>query len=166
MTQPLSPDAGPASSWAQGYLAPPPSVQAESLEPDLASALAVLEARDVGAAARAATAIPLRKLAHDDVCRLLAAASTPDGFRREASGDARRIHFDQPNLPTWRPKGVPLAQLAVDDVHGLGGHCAELTCNPTRPYCSWSAGAASEHFWFAVHDGRMQLTGAADYDGE
>ena len=153
-------------AWTQAFLAPPPSVQASSLEADLASALALMSSPDVGSAARTAASLPLRGVAHDDACRLLATASTPPGFRRQAAPDARLLHFDEPGMPTWRPKVVALNKLAVDDVRGLGAHCAELTCSATRPYCAWTGGADSEHFWFDWRDGRLEITGAADYDGE
>jgi hypothetical protein len=153
-------------AWAQAYLAPPASVQASSLEADLASSLCMMEAPDAVSAARAAASIPQRRVPHDDVCRLLAAASTPAGFRREAAPDARLLHFDEPGLPTWRPKVVPLGKLALDDVRGVGGHCAELACSSTRPYCAWIGGADSEHYWFGWRDGRLEIVGAADYDGE
>jgi hypothetical protein len=153
-------------AWTQAFLAPPPSVQASSLEADLASALALMSSPDVASAARTATSMPFRGVAHEDACRLLATASTPPGFRRQAAPDARLLHFDEPGMPTWRPKIVPLGKLAVDDVRGIGAHCAELACSATRPYCAWIGGADSEHFWFDWRDGRLEITGAADYDGE
>jgi hypothetical protein len=153
-------------AWTQAFLAPPPSVQASSLEADLASALALMSSSDASAAARAAAALPLRGVAHDDACRLLTTANTPAGFRRQAAPEGRLLHFDEPGMPTWRPKVVPLNKLAVDDVRGIGAHCAELTCSATRPYCAWIGGADSEHFWFDWRDGRLEITGAADYDGE
>jgi hypothetical protein len=153
-------------AWTQAFLAPPPSVQASSLEADIASALALMNSPDADSAARAAAALPLRGVAHDDACRLLATANTPAGFRRQAAPDGKLLHFDEPGMPTWRPKVVPLGKLAVDDVRGIGAHCAELACSATRPYCAWTGGADSEHFWFDWRDGRLEVTGAADYDGE
>jgi hypothetical protein len=76
------------------------------------------------------------------------------------------LRFEQPGLPTWLPKIVPSAKVTADDVRGLAAHCAEMTCSTTRPYCSWSGGTDSLHFWFGVRDGDLALTGAADYDGE
>ena len=153
-------------SWSQAFIAPAPSVQASTLEADLASALVLIEAPDAGAAARAATSLPLRTVSHDDACRLLGAAATPAGFRRHASGDARVFHFDEPGMPTWRPKVVPLAKLANDDVRDVAMHCADLQCSATRPYCAWTGGADSAHFWFDWRDGQLEIVGAADYDGE
>jgi hypothetical protein len=153
-------------AWTEAFIAPPPSVQASSLDADLASALAVMDTPDVSTAARAAASIPLRGVPHDDACQLLAAASTPAGFRRQAAPDARLLHFDEPGMPTWRPKVIRLGKLAIDDVRGIGAHCAELACSAIRPYCAWMGGADSEHFWFDWRDGRLEIMGAADYDGE
>jgi hypothetical protein len=153
-------------AWTEAFIAPPPSVQASSLDADLASALAVMDTPNVSSAARAAASIPLRGVPHDDACRLLVAASTPAGFRRQAAPDARLLHFDEPGMPTWRPKVIRLGKLAADDVRGIGAHCAELTCSAIRPYCAWIGGADSEHFWFDWRDGRLEILGAADYDGE
>jgi hypothetical protein len=153
-------------AWTQAFLAPPPSMQVSSLEADLASALALMDATDASTAASTAASIPLRGVPHDDACRLLAAATTPAGFRRQASPDARLIHFSEPGMPTWRPKVVPLGKLAMDDLHGISAHCAELACSPSRPYCAWVGGSASEHFWFGWRDSRLEIVGAADYDGE
>ncbi|HEY8042327.1 MAG TPA: VCBS repeat-containing protein [Polyangiaceae bacterium] len=157
---------GAPLAWTQIYLAPPPSVQAISLEADLPSALVVMDSGDARAAAHAAVAVPARAVARDDACRLLIAASTPAGFRRVASADARVLLFDEPAMPTWRPKVVPASKVAADDVRGLGAHCAELTCSATRSYCAWTGGADSQHFWFGWRDGQLALLGAADYQGE
>jgi len=154
------------SAWTQVFLAPPPSVQSRSLTPDLASAFAVIDAPDARAAAVIATSSPSRVISRDEACHLIASASTPAGFRRVASADARVLRFEQPGLPTWLPKIVPSAKVTADDVRGLAAHCAEMTCSTTRPYCSWSGGTDSLHFWFGVRDGDLALTGAADYDGE
>ncbi|MDP9001789.1 MAG: hypothetical protein M3O46_16950 [Myxococcota bacterium] len=153
-------------AWTQAFIAPLPSVQPSSLEADLASALALMDTPDVASAARAAASIPLRGIAHDDACRLLTAASTPAGFRRQAAPDARLLHFDEPGMPTWRPKVVRLGKLVADDLRGIGAHCAELACSATRPYCAWRGGTDSEHFWFDWRDGRLEIIGAADYAGE
>ena len=153
-------------AWTQAFFAPPPSMQVSSLEADLASALALMDTPDVSAAAQAAVLIPLRGVAHDDACRVLAAATTPAGFRRQAAPDARLMHFDEPGLPTWRPKVVPLGKLGMDDLRGISAHCAELACSATRPYCTWVGGSDSEHFWFGWRDSRLEVRGAADYDGE
>jgi hypothetical protein len=153
-------------AWTEAFIAPAPSVQASSLDVDLASAFALMDTPDVASAARAAASIPLRGVPHDEACRLLSAASTPAGFRRQASPDARLLHFDEPGMPTWRPKVVRLGKLAADDVRGLGTHCAELACSTSRPYCVWIGGTDSEHFWFGWRDGRLEIAGAADYDGE
>jgi hypothetical protein len=157
---------GVAVSWAQAFLAPPPSVQATSLEADLASALATIDAADAGAAARAAVELPHRAVSREDACRLLASASTPAGFRRAASPGASLLLFHEPGLPTWRPRIVPAARVAADEASALGGHCAELACSASRPYCAWTGGANSLHAWFGWRNDRLELVGAADYDGE
>jgi hypothetical protein len=157
---------GTPASWTQVFLAPPPSIQGKTLAPDLASSFAVMDAPDVRTAATLAAGLPARPVTRDEACRLIAAASTPAGFRRVASGDARVLRFDQPGLPTWLPKIVPSAKVGADDVRGLGAHCAEMTCSPTRPYCAWSGGTDSQHVWFGVRDGDLAITGAADYEGE
>jgi hypothetical protein len=103
----------------------------------------------------------------DDACHLLASANTVAGFRRGATPDARVLLFDQPGLPTWRPKIVPAAKVTPDDVRALASHCAELACSASRPYCAWTAGTDSQHFWFGWQGGgQLALVGAADYDGE
>jgi hypothetical protein len=153
-------------SWSQAFLAPPPSVQPTSLEADLPSALTAMDAPDANAAARAAMALPTRSVLRDDACRILASASTPAGFRRVASADARLLLFQEPGMPTWHPRVVPASRVAADEVSGLTSHCSELTCSTTRPYCAWVAGADSLHAWFGWRDERLQLVGAADYDGE
>jgi hypothetical protein len=158
--------AGVAAAWTQAYLTPPASVQARAPKPDLASAFALLEARDVKGAAQLAVALPSRAVTRDEACRVAATASAPAGFRRVAAGDARLLRFDQPGMPTWLPKIVPASKVTLDDVRSLGAHCAEMTCSPTRPYCGWSGGTDSQHLWFGVHAGELSLTGAADYDGE
>jgi len=152
--------------FAQAFLSPQASVQATSVEADLPSALAVADATSADAAARAAIAIPLRAVNREEACRLLASAGTVAGFRRAAASDTRVLHFDEPSLPTWRPKVVGLAKLTNDDVRGIGTHCADLVCDGRRPYCAWTAGADSEHLWFGWTEERLQLVGAADYDGE
>jgi hypothetical protein len=96
----------------------------------------------------------------------MSTASTPSGFRRVASTDARLLLFQEPGRPTWRPKIVPRDKVVPDDVRGLNAHCAELSCNPTRPYCAWASATDSEHAWFGWSDGRLEIVGAADYDGE
>jgi hypothetical protein len=156
---------GDPVEWSQAFLAPPASVQATSLEPDLATSLATMGAPDARAAARAAASPPRGPVAHDDACRVLAAASTPAGFRKVASPDARVLLFDTPGMPTWRAKVVPTARISADDVRGLGAHCAELVCSASRPYCSWASGADSLHAWFSGRD-QLSLAGAADYQGE
>jgi hypothetical protein len=152
--------------WTQTFLAPPASVQATALEPDLATSLAVMDAPDVRAAVHAATTLSTGPVAHDDACRVLTTASTPSGFRRVATADARVLLFDEPGMPTWHPKVIPLAKIGADDVRGLGAHCAELVCSPTRPYCAYVAGADSLHAWFVGRDAQVALAGAADYQGE
>jgi hypothetical protein len=153
-------------AWTEAFLSPPPSMQVSSLEADLPSALAVMDTPDANAAARAAASIPPHGVSHDEACRLLAGATTPSGFRRLASPDARLMHFDEPRKPTWRPKVIPIGKLAVDDLRAISAHCAEMTCSPSRPYCAWVGGSDSEHFWFGWRDGRLELLGAADYNGE
>lgn len=155
-----------AAAWTQVFLAPAPSVQARTVVPDVASAFAVMDAPDAREAAVLAASSSGRGITRDEACRIVVAATTPAGFRRVASADARVLRFEQPGLPTWLPKIVPSAKVTADDVRGLGAHCAEMTCSSTRPYCSWSGGTDSLHFWFAVRDGTLTLTGAADYDGE
>jgi hypothetical protein len=157
---------GSGVTWAQAFLAPPPSVQASILSPDLVSALALMDASDATAAARAAISIPALAVTHEEACRILASASTPAGFRRTASAAARLLLFQEPGLPTWRPKVVPASQVAADQTSSLGAHCAELACDATRPYCVWSGGTDSLHVWFGRRDDRLELVGAADYDGE
>jgi hypothetical protein len=156
---------GDPVEWSQAFLAPPASVQVTALEPDLATSLATLGALDARAAAKAAASPPRGPVAHDDACRVLAAASTPAGFRKIASPDARVLLFDEPGMPTWRAKVVPVAKISADDVRGLGAHCAELVCSASRPYCSWASGADSLHAWFTGRD-QLSLAGAADYQGE
>ncbi|MDP9149726.1 MAG: hypothetical protein M3O36_07280, partial [Myxococcota bacterium] len=157
---------GASLSWTQAFVAPPPSVQAPSIEADLASALAVLDAPTVASAAVVAAAVGNHGVSRDEACRLLATAGTPTGFRRAAAPDARVLHFSEPGMPTWRPKLVPLADVAAEDVRGIGEHCAELECAAARPYCVWNGGADSQHFWFEWRGGKLVMTGAADYDGE
>lgn len=157
---------GSPLAWTQTFLAPPASVQVTSLEPDLATSLATMDAPDVRTAARAAVSLAHGPVAHDEACRVLSAASTPAGFRRIAAPDARVLLFDEPGMPTWRPKIVPLSKIGADDVRGLGAHCAELACSPTRPYCSWSSGPDSLHAWFVGRDAQLMLAGVADYQGE
>jgi hypothetical protein len=161
-----SPGGGSPVTWTQVFLAPPPSVQTGALQADVASALVTMDAADVHAAARDAASAPARGIARDEACRLLSAASTPAGFRRVATPDARVLRFDQPGMPTWLPKIVHSAKVATDDVRGLGAHCAELACSASRPYCAWSGGTDSQHFWFGWRDGDLAILGAADYDGE
>jgi hypothetical protein len=157
---------GSPVTWAQAFLAPAPSVQVTSLEADLTTSLATMDAPDARAAAHAAATLPSGPVSHDDACRVLGTASTAAGFRKVALGDARFLRFDEPSMPTWRPKVVTLAKLVTDDVRGLGTHCAELTCNATRPYCTWTSGADSIHAWFGWRDGQIAILGAADYQGE
>jgi hypothetical protein len=153
-------------AWTQTFLAPPPSVQATALEADLPSALAAMDAPDVRSAAHAAASLPLRGVSRDDACRLLSGASTPAGFKKVAAADARLLLFEDPGLPTWHPRVVPLAKIAADDVRGLGAHCAEMTCAAARPYCAWEGGSDSQHAWFGWQDGKLVIVGAADYQGE
>jgi len=159
------PDGSPVA-WTQTFLAPPASVQATSLDADLATSLATMDAVDAVSAARAATSLQSGGVSREDACRLLTAASTPAGFRRMATPDARVLLFDEPGMPTWRPKVVLAAKVGADDVRGLGAHCAELVCSPTRPYCFWASGADSVHTWFVGHGPQLALVGAADYQGE
>jgi hypothetical protein len=157
---------GSPLAWTQVFLAPPPSMQATSVEPDLASALAAMNAPDARAAARAAASLPTHGVSHDDACRLLAMASTPAGFRRASSPDARLLLFQEPGRPTWRPKVVTPEKVVADDVRRLSAHCADLSCSAARPYCTWASATDSEHAWFGWRDGKLEIVGAADYDGE
>ncbi len=152
--------------WTQVFLAPPPSVQTLSLEPDLASSLAVMGAPDVKAAARTAAAVSPRSVSREEACQALASATTPAGFRRAAAPGARLLLFQEPGRPTWRPKVVPLAKIAAGDVSGLGAHCADLVCDRTRPYCSYAVPGDSLHVWFGWNGGRLEIVGVADYTGE
>ncbi|MDP9033806.1 MAG: hypothetical protein M3O50_03295 [Myxococcota bacterium] len=153
-------------SWTQAFVAPAPSVQVVTIEADLASALAVLDATTVTSAATMATAVGSHGVSRDEACRLLATARTPAGFRRAATPNARIMHFSEPGMPTWRPKLVAFADVAAQDVRGIDGHCAELECSPARPYCAWNGGTDSQHFWFEWRGGKLMMTGTADYDGE
>jgi len=157
---------GSAVTWTQAFLAPPPSVQATALEPDLVTALATMDAADAATGARAASAPGGAAPSKDEACRLLATASTVAGFQKVTAPDARVLRFDEPGMPTWRPRVVRAPKIAADDVRGLGAHCAELVCSATRPYCAWAAGADSMHAWFAWQGGQLVLAGAADYTGE
>jgi len=158
---------GAPLAWTQVFLAPPPSIQASSVDPDLPSAFVAMNTPDAKAAARAAASLPPHGVPHDDACRLLSAASTPAGFRRVSSADARLLLFQEPGRPTWRPKIVTRDKVASDQVRGLSAHCAELSCSATRPYCAWASATDSEHAWFGWgSDGTLELMGAADYDGE
>ena len=130
------------------------------------SALATMDAPDAASAARAAASLPARGVGRDDACRVLASASSPAGFRKVATPEARVMRFDEPGLPTWLPKIVPAAKVVADDVRGLGAHCAELSCRGNRPYCEWLGGTDSQHFWFGWRDGNLAIVGTADYDGE
>jgi hypothetical protein len=159
------PDGSPVG-WTQVFLAPAASVQATSVEADVATALATMDAADAPAAAQAATSLQRGGVSREDACRVLSAASTPAGFRRVAAPGARVLLFDQPGMPTWRPKVVTAAKLGADDVRGLGAHCAEMVCSPTRPYCFWASGADSLHAWFVGPASQLMLAGAADYQGE
>lgn len=157
---------GTPVAWTQVFLAPAASVQASSLEADLASSLATMEASDAAAGAHAAASLPKGGPPRDEACRVLTAASTVAGFRRVATADARVLLFAEPGMPTWRPKVVTASKIGADDVRGLGAHCAELACSATRMYCGWAAGADSLHAWFAWQGGQLVLSGAADYQGE
>ena len=157
---------GSPVAWAQAFLAPAASVQVTSLEPDLASSLAAMDAPDARAAAHAATSLPGGGVAKDDACRVLSLGSTAAGFRKVATPDARVLLFDEPGMPTWRPKIVASSKVVTDQVRSLGAHCAELACSPTRPYCSYTSGADSLHAWFAWQGGQLAIVGAADYQGE
>ena len=157
---------GSPFAWTQVFLAPPPSIQASSIAPDLASALAAMNAPDARAAAHAAVSLPTQGVSHEDACRLLATASTPAGFRRVSSPDARLLLFQEPGRPTWRPKVVTPDKVVADDVRRLSAHCAELSCSKARPYCTWASATDSEHAWFGWRDGKLEIRGAADYDGE
>jgi hypothetical protein len=159
-------DDGTALSWTQVFLAPPPSVQSASMEADLASSFATMDALDAKSAAAAAVGIPSRAVSHQDACRLLAAAGSPAGFRRVASPDARLLLFQEPGRPTWRPKVVTIGKIAADQVRGLNAHCADLSCDDARPYCAWNSAADSQHVWFDWRAGKLEIVGAADYDGE
>jgi hypothetical protein len=157
---------GSKLAWTQFFLSPPASVQVTSVEADLASALAVMDAPDAKTAARAASAIAARPVGHDEACQVLSSATTPAGFRRAAAAGARLLQFQQPGRPTWRPKIVPLAKIAAGDVHDLGAHCADLKCDKTRPYCSYTVPGDSLHVWFSWNGARLEIQGAADYTGE
>jgi hypothetical protein len=157
---------GASLVWTEVFLAPPPSVQVSSLEADLPSALAAMDAPDAHAAARAAARPSPRAVSREEACQVLAAATTPAGFRHNATPGARLLQFQEPARPTWRPKVVSVAKISAGDVHGLSAHCAELTCDKTRPYCSYAVPGDSLHVWFAWNAGRLEIDGVADYSGE
>jgi hypothetical protein len=157
---------GTPLSWAQVFLGPPPSVQSTTVAADLASALAVMDAADAKAAAKAAAAVPARPVTREAACQVLASATTLQGFRRAATPNARLLLFQEPGRPTWRPKIVPLAKIAAGDVHGLAAHCAEMACDKTRPYCSYAIPGDSLHVWFTWNGGHLEIEGVADYSGE
>jgi hypothetical protein len=157
---------GTPLAWTQVFLAPAPSVQAATVEADLASALAVMDAPDAKAAARAAVIASPHPVTHEEACQLLASATTLPGFRKAAAPGARLLLFQEPGRPTWRPKIVPLAKIAAGDVHGFAAHCGEMTCDTTRPYCSYQVPGDSLHVWFAWEGPRLEIAGVADYSGE
>ncbi|MGH7440208.1 MAG: hypothetical protein ACRENE_31335, partial [Polyangiaceae bacterium] len=103
---------------------------------------------------------------HEEACQLLASATTLAGFRKAAAPGARLLLFQEPGRPTWRPKVVPLAKIAAGDVHGFAAHCGEMTCDKTRPYCSYQVPGDSLHVWFAWEGARLAIAGVADYSGE
>jgi hypothetical protein len=156
---------GTPLAWTQVFLAPPPSVQSAAVEADLASALAVMDAGDAKAAAKAA-ATPSRPVTRDEACQLLATATTLAGFRHAAAPDARLLLFQEPGRPTWRPKVVPLAKIAAGDVHGFAAHCGEMTCDKSRPYCAYSVPGDSLDVWFGWAGNKLVIEGVADYSGE
>jgi hypothetical protein len=157
---------GSKLSWTQVFLAPPPSVQATAAEADLATALAVMDAPDAKTAAREATALTVRPVSREEACLVLSSATTPAGFRKAAASGARLLQFQQPGRPTWRPKVVLPTKIAAGDVHDLGAHCADLRCDKTRPYCSYTVPGDSLHVWFSWNGARLEILGAADYTGE
>jgi len=119
------PDGSPVA-WTQAFLAPPRPCRRRPSRPTWATSLATMDAADARSAAQAATSVPAGGVAHDDACRLLSAASTPTGFRRVASSDARVLLFDEPGMPRGgrgRLRGGRSARTTCAD---WAAHCAEL----------------------------------------
>lgn len=151
---------------AQGFLAPPPSVNAaQDLIGDHGSDLALVNAPSIDAALAAALAVPPRGVAVADACKLLAGADKLPTFRKIATADVRVVTFDEPSLPAWRPRVVSESKLKPEDVKQTGKSCKELECSATRPFCVYTDGPYSELYWFVWDKSTMRLAGAAFYTG-
>ncbi len=151
--------------FTQAFLAPPPSVNAADMLGDHGSELALLNAQSIDAAATAALAVPTRGVSAADACKLLVGADKLAVFRRVATADVRVLTFDEPMLPTYRPRVTLEGKLRPEDVRDTGRRCKELECSATRPYCLVTDGPYSEVYWFTWDKSTMRLAGAAFYTG-
>jgi hypothetical protein len=154
---------GAPLAFAQVLLTPPASVQGDEMTVDHASDVAVLQATTVDLAVQAALAVPSRGVSVEEACSLLGRlhwTSAKDDLRAIATDDARVLAFDDPSLPTWRARVVPIADVDADDIRQTslvrahydwesGRRCKELVCAPGRPVCWVADGVWAEYFWFA-----------------
>ena len=88
--------------------------------------------------------------------------------RVSASGGTRSkgAPFQSAVSSNLASQGDPTRQACKRRRARARGPLPDLVCNPRRPYCSWSAGSDSEHLWFGWVADKLQLLGAAEYDGE
>ena len=161
--------------FTQAYLAPPASVQATEMILDHASDLAGMDAKTVDAAVQAAMEVPRRGVSSEDACRMIDATrwqSAASDFHAMATDDARVLSFDEPTLPTLRPRLVATADIGADDVRdpllATARRCKDLECSKTRPFCAFDDGSA--YYWFtwskAPEDGgKLRIAAAAFWSG-
>ena len=151
--------------FALAFLAPPPSVNVDDLLGDHGSELALLNAPSIDAALTAALAVPARGVAVADACKLLVGADKLATFRRISTADVRVLTFEEPTLPTYRPRVTIESKLRPEDVRDTGKRCKEIECSATRPVCVVTDGPYSEMYWFTWDKSTMRLAGAAFYTG-
>ena len=146
----------------------PHSLQTFTLEGDVAAEMAMAGADSMKTAVDAALKVTPKGVRLGDACRDLNGAWTLDGFRRAAVDDAKILTFDEPGWPL--PHGTlkrGVVTLRPDDVKQVGRMCRKMTCDPSRPVCTYmEPGAYSEYYWFTFNGDFPRLAGAAFYNGQ
>ncbi len=131
------------------------------LSPDPAAMLALRAMTSVQAAARAALLVPRGAIPHAEACQAILSLTDAKAARARLVPGARFFTYDE---PSWFEVSARPARL--EDVIGeLPGACHQITCEPTRPLCTFSYGPETDWFWLSRLGPAVKLSAVARYNG-
>lgn len=97
-------------------------------------------------------------------CALLSKAKSASGLASITTKDAVVALFEEPQLPSFPRRVLPIAQTPKEFFTDVGS-CKDLRCNGVS-YCSREIDKpASIHYWFRRVGKELKLAGIADYAG-